>query len=216
MYPPALVNAILRGVVAQKKIDHGTQLDMPRMGTQQLSSFIGSLMSIDASVMCRHDGLGRPIGDWPEHWIDPVHEDDGGCDRFGSAPQNGIHLLKAELDALTWRDGMTVAKDDVSGADLVPGWVVAARAEEMEYFKKLGVYRIVPRSHQLQTGGKVIGTRWVDVNKGDFDNPNCRSIFVGREFNAGKDDSLYAATPPLEALRYVLSCAATWRDNGAT
>ena len=29
--------------------------------------------------------------------------------------------------------------DDVSGAELVPEWVVAARAEEMTYFKKLGV-----------------------------------------------------------------------------
>lgn len=54
------------------------------------------------------------------------------------------------------------------------------------------------------------GTRWVDVNKGDSENPNRRSIFVGEEFNMGKDDTLYAATPPLEALRYMLSCASAW------
>ena len=126
---------------------------------------------------------------------------------MGAALQNGIHLLKAELDALTWRDGIATARDDVSGTVLEPEWVKTARAEEIAYFKKLGVYRIVPRSHQLRTGGKVIGTRWVDVNKGDLANPTCRSRLVGREFNVGKDDTLYASTPLLEALRYVLSYA---------
>lgn len=43
----------------------------------------------------------------------------------------------------------------------------AARDEEMSYFKRLRVYDIVPRSDQIAMGGKVIGTRWVDVNKGD-------------------------------------------------
>ena len=75
---------------------------------------------------------------------------------------------------------------------------------------KGGVYKIVPRSHQRATGGKIIGTRWVDVNKGDTEVPDCRSRLVGREFNIGKDDDLYAATPPLEALRWVLSVAGTW------
>ena len=97
----------------------------------------------------------------------------------------------------------------------MPELVKAARAEEMTYFKKLGVYRIVPRSHQRTTGGKVIGTRWVDVNKGDAKEPNCRSRLVGREFNVGRDDTLYAATPPLEALRCVLSFAATWGEGEA-
>ena len=113
------------------------------------------------------------------------------------------------MDALNWKDGIATAKDDVSGTELVSGLVMRARAEEMEYFRKLGVYEVVPRSMQKLTGGKIIGTRWVDVNKGDIDNPNCRSRLVGREFNVGRDDTLYAATPPLEALRVVLSHAAT-------
>ena len=63
--------------------------------------------------------------------------------------------------------------------------------------------RVVPRSHQRQNGGKIIGTRWAEVNKGDAESPNCRSRLVGREFNVGGDDTLYAAPPPLEALRIV-------------
>ena len=41
-----------------------------------------------------------------------------------------------------------------------------------------------------------------------------RSRFVGREFNTYKDDSLYAATPPLEALRVITSWASTVRREG--
>jgi hypothetical protein len=114
---------------------------------------------------------------------------------------------------LTFKNGIASARDDVTGTELVPDLVVTARREEMYYFKRLGVYRGVPRSHQKQHGGKIIGTRWVDVNKGDVEAPNCRSRLVGREFNVGRDDSLYAATPPLEALRVVLSHAATWCDG---
>ena len=134
---------------------------------------------------------------------------------FGTRPQRGIEILKGELESLTFRDGIAVAKDDVSGEELVPELVKIARAEEMTYFKKLRVYDVVPRSDQLRTGGIIIGTRWVDVNKGDRDNPNCRSRLVGREFNVGRDDSLYAATPPLEALRLILSHAATRLKNRA-
>ena len=71
----------------------------------------------------------------------------------------------------------------------------------MEYFNNMGVYERVPKSHQVQTGGIIIGTRWVDVNKGDAADPNYRSRLVGREFNVGRDDALYGATPPLEALK---------------
>ena len=102
----------------------------------------------------------------PGHWQDTVHEEDGGCDDRGTRPQHGIDILKCELDALTFKNGNAMAKDDVTGTELVPGLVRKARDEEIAYFIKRGVYEIVPRSHQKTTGGKVIGTRWVDVNKG--------------------------------------------------
>ena len=52
-------------------------------------------------------------------------------------------------------------------------------------------------------------TSWIDTNKADESSPEYRSRLVGRDFNTGKDDSLYASTPPLESLRLVLSWAAT-------
>eukprot|EP00973_Karenia_brevis_P042033 5819364-Karenia_brevis.AAC.1 len=78
----------------------------------------------------------------------------------------------------------------------------------MKFFKRMGVHDIVDQSHQLKTGGKIIDVRWIDVHKGDSARPEIRSRLVGCEFNQGKDDSLYAATPPLEALRSILSWAA--------
>ena len=93
--------------------------------------------------------------------------------------------------------------------NLVPELVHAARALEMEYFHKLGVYEKLTREQQVDTGGKIIGVRWADVNKGDALDVNYRSRLVGREFNVGRDDALYAPTPPLEALRLIVSYAAT-------
>ena len=62
--------------------------------------------------------------------------------------------------------------------------------------------------------GKIIGVRWVGVNNGDSEEPEYRPRLVGQEFAIGKDDALYAATPPLEALRIIISHAATFPDEG--
>ena len=55
------------------------------------------------------------MGHWPDHWVDPVHEEDGGDDKFGLRPQRGIDIFKKELDALTFKNGISMANDDVSG-----------------------------------------------------------------------------------------------------
>ena len=84
------------------------------------------------------------------------------------------------MHMLNCRNGIEYAEDDVSNQVLDPELLKAARREEMKYFEKLGVYERVGRSEQVRTGGKVIGTRWVDVNKGDSESPNYRSRLVGR------------------------------------
>ena len=109
-----------------------------------------------------------------------------------------------------------VVWDDANdNAALRPESVVKARATEMEYFKNMGVYEIAPRSHVDECRGKLIDTRWIDTNKVHELNPEYRSRFVGREFNTGSDDSLFASTPPLlEWLRLIASWAATVKKNG--
>ncbi len=51
--------------------------------------------------------------------------------------------------------------------------------------------------------------RWIDINKGDVDNPNYRSRLVAREIKRDSRTDLFAATPPLEAMKLVLSMLAS-------
>ena len=65
---------------------------------------------------------------------------------------------------------------------------------------KFGVYGKVPiQSCWNDTGKDPIGVRWLNVNKGDDENPEIRCRIVAQEFNNHKRDDLFAATPPLEA-----------------
>ena len=60
------------------------------------------------------------------------------------------------------------------------------------------------------TGKKPVKVRWVDVNKGDDDSPNVRCRIVAKDFNTDKRLDLFAATPPLEYLRFLVSrCASS-------
>ena len=101
------------------------------------------------------------------------------------------------------------AWDDVSAAPLNPEKVVEARRLEMEYVNKKPVWHKISRKKAKAMGWKIVKSRWIDINKGDDANPNYRSRLVGKEFNDGEVDGLFAATPPLEALRLILSRAAT-------
>ena len=62
--------------------------------------------------------------------------------------------------------------------------------------------RVIRKQAQQDPDGKIGGTRWVFVKKGD----KVRCRLVAQEF-AGNDkrEDLYAGTPPLSATRYVLS-----------
>ena len=54
----------------------------------------------------------------------------------------------------------------------------------------------------------------MDVDKGDGQRPDNRSRLVAKEFNTGQEEGLYASTPPLEALRWLISDAATISRTG--
>ena len=113
------------------------------------------------------------------------------------------------------KNGHIVARDDMTGEELDENLVKKAMAEELTYFHKMKVYDVVDKKEQQRCGGKIIGTKWVVVNKGDSSNPDIRARLVGKEFRTTSDDSLYAATPPLEALRVVISHAATESKDGS-
>ena len=95
-------------------------------------------------------------------------------------------------------DGTALAWDDVSGNELDPKLVLIAREEEMEQFRKHQVYeKVIEEVCWAVTGKGPIGTRWIDINKGDEVNPEHRSRLVAQQvkYNSG-EKSIFAATPP--------------------
>jgi hypothetical protein len=114
-----------------------------------------------------------------------------------------------------WNDDWCV--DDVSGEFLDPQLVKAAREEEMTFLKTKRVYDKVPIEEARRITGKApIGTRWIDINKGDEANPDYRSRWVAQEINRGKVAEYFASTPPLEALRMLMShMASNTGEKGA-
>ena len=128
--------------------------------------------------------------------------------RDGESPSEALHERCSE--------GLE-AYDDLSGDRLDPLLMKKARREEIEYFKEMGVYDKVDLREAYEVTGKApIAVRWVDVNKGDSANPKYRSRLVAKEFNTGVNHDLYAATPPSECLRLMLSLLASGRSRGIT
>eukprot|EP00969_Alexandrium_andersonii_P014742 644340-Alexandrium_andersonii.AAC.1 len=77
-----------------------------------------------------------------------------------------------------------------------------AREEETKEFKRHGVYEKVPIEEcRRETGKAPIQVRWVDINKGDEERPEYRSRLVAKEIKRDQRGDLFAATPPLEALK---------------
>ena len=86
--------------------------------------------------------------------------------------------------------------------------------EEVTFMQKEHLWDVVPMSQAV--GHRVISVRWVDTNKGTPDKPEVRSRLVARDFNAGSDrdrEDLFAATPPWELKRLLLSHAADRRGK---
>ena len=68
--------------------------------------------------------------------------------------------LNGDIPAKAW--------DDVKNVWLDPSKVREARAEEMDFVKKMKVYDKVPRT---EAPGKPIPVRWVDTNKVQKETP---------------------------------------------
>ena len=93
------------------------------------------------------------------------------------------------------------AWDDHTGESVDAKKVKEARQLEMEYYDKMHVFDKVPIAQCWERTGKApLKARWVDIDKGTRN----RSRWVGRQFK-GSDEEWLAATPPIEALRALIS-----------
>ena len=102
--------------------------------------------------------------------------------------------------------------DDVNGGELKEEDTKKARAEEVGYMEGRKIWSVKPIGECWEKLGKApVSIRWVDTLKAD----GVRSRLVARDFKGADNDrdDLFAATPPLESKRLLLSRAAT-RVNG--
>ena len=145
-------------------------------------------MKIEAVVMNMYSGEGGPqkieeIGEYQEEeWIDESVQE------FGD-----------------------YAWDDVNSKQLELKDVRIGREEEVKYMMARGIWKEVDVDEAwAKTGKGPVSVRWVDTDKGTEGKPNVRCRLVARDFkskdNRDRED-LFAATPPLELLKALLSRA---------
>ena len=83
---------------------------------------------------------------------------------------------------------------------------------------RVGIWAEVDRDESYsKTGKKPVSVKWVDTNKGSDEVPVIRSRLVARDFREKGDKDrhdLFAATPPLELKRMLLSKAASLHRSG--
>ena len=119
-----------------------------------------------------------------------------------------VDIDNIEHEAEDWRSYW----DDTSGEPLDTGLAKEAREEDIREVHRMGVYiKASLEECARETGKATVGTRWVGVNKGDAKNPKVRSRLVAQEVAVTKQRELFAATPPIEYIRYLPSCVASWR-----
>ena len=78
-----------------------------------------------------------------------------------------LNTVECPSASLHEQDGeQLVAWDDISGQELDPAMMMAARRDEIAYFKEIGVYEKVDIAEAWRETGKApIAVRWVDINK---------------------------------------------------
>ena len=91
------------------------------------------------------------------------------------------------------------------GAPLKLDMVMEGRRLEMQYFKEMGVYSEVDRKDIVAMGEKAIATKWHDTKKGAVTKPNYRNSLMANENIRDRRMYLFAATPPLEVLKLLIS-----------
>ena len=111
---------------------------------------------------------------------------------------------------------MDITYDEVTWEKLDPSLVKAAEEEEMARFAKMGVYKHVSRTEaEKDPTGKFVKVKWIRINKGTATEPKVRCRLVAQELGYGvKDDELFAGTPSMTAVKFILAKMANNRRKG--
>ena len=104
--------------------------------------------------------------------------------------------------------------DDITGKELPWHAVREARELDSKYLRDLGVYeKVDEREAVVKYGITPVDTKCVDTHKSfEVEPMQIRSRMCAREFKSDDRPDLCAGTPPLEALKAIISIAANHRD----
>ena len=186
------------------------RLKLGNSRNQQKVDKIGEVSSWDA--FCVENQVGCGVVDW---------EYPGSARELLEEVEVWISEVKVSLEKEIMQEERQVdgwceqAWDDVHGKELKMEDVRAGRAEEIGYMKSRNIWREVDLEECFRvTGKEPLSVKWVDTDKGTEGQPLVRCRLVARDFK-GKDEKdredLFAATPPLELKRVLMSKAVTRR-----
>lgn len=190
VYPPGLCRTICEGLMKERATRRGNTVPLMRF------------TRIDNAA--RHAAKANNV----DH-VDDTFADCPDLPISGEAGARSIGKSEQTIKVLQGHGKCLEAFDDVTGLRLDGAKVLEARKKEILFVREKGVWSKIKRSVAKAKGWRILKTRWIDINTGDDDNPALRSRFVGKEFNTGPMEGLFAGTPPLEALRALVGDAAT-------
>ena len=125
------------------------------------------------------------------------------------------YTMLADVEEAQERGQDVVCFDDVTGKELPWRAVRKARELELKYLRDLGVYEKVDEKEAIEKYGVTpIDTKWIDTDKALEGEPiQIRSRICTRGFKSDDRPDLYAGTPPLEALKAIVSIAANHKET---
>ena len=133
-----------------------------------------------------------------------------------NAENKGLSLVEAEMGKLMRQDEQELLSvwegwhwDDNKGGWLDPELYAKARREEVEYIRRHKMYVSLRETGMTPHQDRVGGDRQRQPGK-----PSVRARWVAKEYKTHARPELYASTPPLEALKVVLSEIATGEREG--
>ena len=134
-----------------------------------------------------------------------------------SARVGQVECTKPEQDAMLAEAGeedkFIKCFDDITGKELPWQGVKQPREKELKYLRELGVYEKVDEHAAVAKYNVTpVDSKWVD-KACEVEPMQIRSRIVAREFKIGDRPDLYAGTPPLEALKAIISIAASHRPE---
>ena len=122
------------------------------------------------------------------------------------------HAMLADVEE---EEQDVICFDDITGKELPWHAVRKARGLELKYLRDLGVYEKIDDNEAVAKYGITpVDTKWVDTDTAFEGEPmQIRSRMCAREFKSEDRPDLCAGTPPLEALKAIITIATNHKET---